>query len=222
MAIDIKTHSLSYGNTKSWKPGQFGFLTTVEKDNLSSLRIVQIGWAIGDSSQEHPLVHDRIVIPDGFEITAEATNKHRISHELATSTGHPLRDALRSMIDEVLECCARGGRIVAHHLTFHAGIISEELGRSGLAHLKERWGTAVRDGLCTMNPDIAEWARGMMGIYEIPRSIPMRLSDMVKGLITDAAELCNRHHSAGNDALVHLLVCRELLSRCRLGAAAAT
>ena len=125
------------------------------------------------------------------------------------------------MVADVLNCCSHGGRIVAHHLEFDAGVIYEELGRAGLNHLKDPWAKAVRDGVCTMDPDIACWVRSILGIGEIPRSIPMRLLDMVKGLLTETSELRSKHHSAGNDATMHFLLCRKLVSRCQSAGALA-
>ena len=119
------------------------------------------------------------------------------------------------MVSDVLNCCSHGGRIVAHHLEFDAGVIYQELGRSGSEHLKDPWAKAVREGVCTMDPNIACWVRSILGIGEIPRSIPMRLLDMVNGLLTETTELCSQHHSAGNDAIMHFLLCRELVSRCQ-------
>ena len=54
-----------------------------------------------------------------------------------------------------------------------------------------------------------------MGATDIPRLIPMRLTDMLKCLVSRAASLCNRHHAAGNDALMHFVVCSDLAWLCR-------
>jgi hypothetical protein len=212
-AIDVETHTLVSGSTKWWTRGQFGFLTTIKEEDLASLRVVQLGWAIGEANGP-PDVHDYVVKPEGFCISTDATKKHRIHHEYAVSHGATLPDVLQTMVEAVLDCCARGGRIVARHLEFDAGIISCELDRTGLVQLKTPWRNAVKSGICTMDPDIACWVRDMIGIRDIPRSIPMRLIDMVKALIIDSETLCRNHHSAGNDALMHYRLCRELYMRC--------
>ena len=63
------------------------------------------------------------------------------------------------MMDDVLSCCQRGGRLADHYMGFDAGIIMEELNRAGLGHLQQRWEMAVRSGICTMDPDLACWVR---------------------------------------------------------------
>ena len=116
VAIDVETHMLVQEGTKNWVPGQFGFKARVGETSLSSLRIVQLGWAIGGRNMDAPTVCDRVVKPDGFAISPEATQKHRLPHDVAVATGTPLREALRSMLGDVLDVCGRGGRLVAHHL----------------------------------------------------------------------------------------------------------
>ena len=81
----------------------------------------------------------------------EATEKHHISQDQAINHGKPLRDALQVMMHDILECCAKGGRIVAHHLDFDAGIISQELQRAGLMNYKDAFEREVRRGICTMD-----------------------------------------------------------------------
>ena len=213
VAIDIETHDLVRGNTKAWVRDQFGLLSKTPPETLSTLHAVQLGWAIGTSRQDM-VVKEMLVRPQGFSITPDATKKHRIAHETAESTGVPLQEGLGAMVADVLEGCARGGRLVSHHLGFDAGVIYEELGRAGLGHLKDGWAQAARGGICTMNPDIASWARTMIGVGEIPRSISAGLADLVYGLVPDAGALLRGHHSAGADAVMHLALCRELVSSC--------
>ena len=166
VAVDIETHSLVPENTKRWVEGQFGFKARVGNETVANLRIVQLGWAVGERSVQSPSTFGVVIKPDGFAITPEASRKHHISHDMAVATGTPLRDALQLMFNDVLDACARGGRLVAHHLEFDAGIIAEELSRVGLHHLKPSWLKIVRGGLCTMDPDIACWVRSIIGMCE--------------------------------------------------------
>ena len=214
VAIDLETNDLVRGNTKTWIRDQFGLLSKTPPETLSTLRAVQLGWAIGTSRRDM-LVQEKLVQPCGFAITTDATRKHRIAHEVAASTGEPLRNVLETMVSEVFDSCARGGRVCSHHLGFDAGVIYEELGRSGLDHLKEPWSEVVRHGICTMDPDVASWARDMIGIGDVPRSISAGLADLVRGLVPESQELLQGHHSAGNDAVMHLALCRELATRCQ-------
>ena len=62
-----------------------------------------------------------------------------------------------------------------------------------------------------MDPDYAAWVRQMMGSEEIPRQIPMKLKDMVGGLLPNSRAILVNHHSAGNDACMHWLLCKELV-----------
>ena len=160
-----------------------------------------------------PTVCDLVVKPDGFAISPEATQKHRLPHDVAVATGTPLREALRSMLGDVLDVCGRGGRLVAHHLEFPAGLISEELGRAGLGDMKETWAEVVRRGICTMDPDVAGWVRRMIGAPG-DYVVPMRLTDAFGGLVGDRKELLQGHHSADNDAAMCWFLCKELASRC--------
>ena len=184
VAIDVETHDLVSGNTRAWHQSSLGFLTTVAQDAIDVLRVVQLGWAKG-ACRETPRVNELLVRPDGFEISVAATAVHHISQGAALSAGLPLRDALETMVRDVLACVKGGCRIVSHHLAFDAGIIARELEREGLAQLGYDWADAVtRTGICTMDPGIASWVRSMMGATDIPRLIPMRLTDMLRGLIS--------------------------------------
>ena len=52
---------------------------------LQDMRIVQLGWASG------PEVVGRIVKPEGFVITPDATEKHAITQDHAMQEGLPLK-----------------------------------------------------------------------------------------------------------------------------------
>ena len=76
-------------------------------------------------------------------------------------------------------------------------------------------GQSVSYGVCTMDPEIGHWVRQQAGIGDKERKTPMRLRDMVSLLLPDSKELLKAHHSAGGDARMHWLLCRELWSRAR-------
>ena len=84
-----------------------------------------------------------------------------------------------------------------------------------MSEMRDRWAGVVRDGVCTMDPDVAHWVRRMMGIADIPYFIPMRLADMVAGLCPGAKDLLAEQHRAGKDATMHWKLCRELTRRAR-------
>ena len=89
MAIDIETHALVPNNVGGswWRTGEFGVLTTASEVAISTLRVVQVGWAIGEVTATEPKVKARLVLPEGFEIEASATAKHSITHAEAVSHG---------------------------------------------------------------------------------------------------------------------------------------
>ena len=62
-------------------------LTTASEVAISTLRVVQVGWAIGEVTANEPKVKARLVLPEGFEIEASATAKHTITHAEAVSHG---------------------------------------------------------------------------------------------------------------------------------------
>ena len=188
-------------------------MTRLTKEVLAELRIVQIGWTIGafDSVQT---TKERLVLPDGFEISDDAMDKHGISHGLAASRGIPLVDCLRELLDDVSLLRQRGGRVCAHNLEFDAGIVLEEIERCGLVGFAGIWTETVRRGFFTMDPNVGHWVRKQAGLVDHERK-PMRLRDMVRLLLPDAHVLLEKHHSAGNDSHMHWLLCREIARRCR-------
>ena len=160
-----------------------------------------------------------LIKPNGFEITPAATGDHGISNIEAVAAGVPLRAALQAMMDDVLSCCQRGGRLADHYMGFDAGIIMEELNRAGLGHLQQRWEMAVRSGICTMDPDLACWVRKAYEIrdaygLEIPREIPMRLLELFKSLVRNNGDVTNSYCNAAKDALMCWQVCSKLAAQC--------
>ena len=55
--------------------------------------------------------------------------------EEATTSGASLHELLIELMQDVSEVRSLGGRLVARHLEFDAGIVMEELARAGLTHL---------------------------------------------------------------------------------------
>ena len=216
VGIDIETHDLVPNTVTSWwRPGQFGYVTRLDPDVLTGLRIVQVGWAYGDFREGGPMVKERLVRPSGFAITSAAEQKHGISNAVSESEGVPLREALEEMVGDVAALVRNGARVCSHNIEFDAGIIAAELDRLDMRETNELWGQSVSHGVCTMDPEIGHWVRQQAGIGDKERKTPMRLRDMVSLLLTDSKELLKAHHSAGGDARMHWLLCRELWHRAR-------
>ncbi len=190
-------------------------MTKVADDTLKRLRIVQLGWAVGKVDDSAPTVKQRLVKPDHFDITLAATGLHGITQDKAL-TGRPLREVLVEMMGDVMDASARAeGRICAHHLEFDGGIVAAELERTELHDLLRAWKEAVARGICSMQPCIASWVRSMLGGEEIPYNVPIKLRDLVAGMLPDHREALANHHDAGNDAYLHWLIGGELVRRAK-------
>ena len=83
-----------------------------------------------------------LVRPEGFVISAAATALHHISQDAAQASGLPIREALETMVRDVLAFVNGGCRVVSHHLAFDAGLIARELVRAGLWQSCD-WITAI-------------------------------------------------------------------------------
>ena len=215
VAIDCETHALvPRGASPSfWRPGEFGFLTTADDVVLSSLRLVQIGWAYVPEGAHAPVVKHRLIKPEAFVVEDSATAKHGITHASALSHGKALGEGLRELLRDVTALVNKGYRICGHHLGFDAGIILRELGRAHLGDSAGTWEQMAREGLCTMDPDICHWVRKQIGLADKPRSIPMRLRDLITILLPQHAQLVAQNHHAGVDAHMHVLLAQELRRR---------
>ena len=217
VGIDVETHALVPPQPKgAWRAGNFGLQTKLDLDTIGPLRLIQLGWAFGDLPANSPQSKARIVKPDGFQVHPDASAKHRITHELAVDEGRPLRDVLQEMLRDVLGAARRGGRVCAHHLEFDATVITNEMRRlGGFEEELVEWDAFVRFGLCTMNPHIGQWIRMQAGVNDRPQAIPIRLADAVTTVVSDGARLLGEHHDAGNDALMHWHLFRELALRAK-------
>ena len=216
IGIDVETHALvprRASQASFWRTGEFGFLTTADDEALSFLRLVQLGWAYTTDDSDVPVVKTCLIKPEGFTIESTATEKHGIKHSEALEHGQPLAEVLRVFLDDLTSCLEKGYRICAHHLGFDAGILTREMARVGINRVRDVWDKGMREGLCTMDPDICHWVRQFIGIGDKPRSIPMRLRDLVTVLLPRQAHLLARSHTAGADAHMHLLIARELQRR---------
>ena len=221
IGIDIETHALdARTGSRDWRTDEFGFSTKASVELFSSLRLVQLGWACVFSDESAAVIKAKLIKPVGFSIEPGATAKHRISHEEACEKGVPLEDALREFFKDVGDAVNRGYRLCAHHMGFDAGIILRELDRAGLQQNMPEWASMVRKGLCTMDPSIGHWVRQQIGLRDMPRNVPMRLVDALSFMFPSHTDMLQKHHHAGNDAHMHLLLAQELHRRANLCAPA--
>jgi len=89
-------------------------------------RLVQLGWAIYDSSRVVRESHSFIVRPSGFSIPVEASRIHGIAHAEAVNAGDDVEQVLARFT-----AATQRGRItlVAHNLEYDRGVVGAELVR---------------------------------------------------------------------------------------------
>jgi len=211
VGIDIETHDI-LGRHMKWWTGPFGFATLADPFTLEEARVVQIGWAI-HAKREEPVVKEFLVRPAGFEVSTSASAMHGITHEDAMARGAPLQDVMLEFMRDISQAHDLGGCLVAHHLEFDAGIVSEELVRAGLGHFQELWHKIAKGGICTMDPDIAHWTREVLSMEQVPWKSAIKLEVMCDKLLPGCKHLLLKKHTAGADAHLVTMLYRELGQR---------
>ena len=218
VGVDVETADWKEGGPKpSMHKGAFGFLTRCREDVFNE-RIVQIGWAIGNSDpQSAATKYKEIVIkPDGFVISDKAIKFHGITNERAQK-GVSLRDALTEFMAEMQQAAKRGCRVVIHHLEFDAGLIARELVNAGLDDLVDPWTAIAQNGFCTMDPDVGKWLQCCKGrdfeAHESKYVLPLRhMLDLLFPSNDKAHLLKPNLDTAAADAQAHRLVYNALRS----------
>lgn len=212
MGVDIETNDFNPNPAKrAMAIGGFGFRCFCNPTDLN-FRIVQLGWAVGDAVDFEPTkVKEHLVRPDGYCISARATEHHGISQELAEKQGLPITDVLDDFMRDAVRVDKMGGRVVIHHLEFDAGIIDAELQRYGLQQWCEQWRKIARKGFCTMDPDVMHWAQLCVGrdMDAGEKSLVMNLRKAMALFVrkTPATHnLLSRKNTAGADAQMHRLL----------------
>ena len=214
IGVDIETHDWKKTSGEKGGASQFGFYTRCNSLDYDA-RIVQIGWVIHDGLSDAikpVLVQERLVRPDGFEISEKATKYHGITQALAAEREQPLRSVLEGFLQDVVSACDRGERIVVHHLEFDCGIINNDLARAGLERCQPKFRDLACRGVCTMDPDIGKWVRLCSGkpLADFHGGNAMNLPEMVSGLVMGGDSLLKDHHNAGADAHMHVMLYRSL------------
>ena len=208
-AVDVETHMLAPENKVELPngSGSVSVFKNVQAEDLAHLKLVQIGWAVGDVSLSEPRVRELLVKPCGFEIDCKATVKHGIAQPDASTRGIPLRDVLSEFVKEFRAACQQGARVTSFNLAFDAAVVRHELAREGFADELTEWEQKTGEGLCTMHPDICKWVTSRRGGNEMPRC---SLDYATKTLPPEHRSMLQRHHNAGNDAYMHWLLCKAL------------
>ena len=89
-----------------------------EKEPGNWPHIVSISWVILDSSTNEILTQQNFVVkPDGWQIPAESTAIHGISHDLAEKTGKELAYVMCVFLEEEYDV------LVAHNIEFDINVL---------------------------------------------------------------------------------------------------
>ena len=206
VGFDIETHGWLKKDYGISRVGEFGWHTNQTEEKFDHARIVQLGWAVGLDAEKEDFVKARLVKPDGFVITNEATEYHGIQNDTAERAGHPLRVVLLEFLSDVVEIVGRGGQVVAHHLEFDAGIILREFRRSQLHDEAETWEKIARKGFCTMSPGIGRSLKLACGeqISHADAKHTLALLDSLERLAPEVVAQVRKNHSkqSGSDVSV--------------------
>ena len=63
----------------------------------------------------------------------------------------------------VIDVMLKGGRIAGHDVSFHGGVVEDELKRLKMSALRHVWKMMMSSAVCLMNPDIGRWLRETSG-----------------------------------------------------------
>ena len=212
MGIGVTTHEpVPSGGLPDWRPGRFGFETGAEGAVVERLRLVQVGWAVGDCGSQCN-VKEHLILPQSFSVSAAATKEHGITTDSAMADGIPLPEALLHMFNDACRVVQLGGRLCSHHLDFDASIIAEEMRRCGLSEEVKVWEQIVPQGFCTMSRDLAQYARKQAGEDIAPKTV-MKFHELVHKLLRDVPSTLTKQRSAGFRAHMHWRVLEELVLR---------
>lgn len=161
LGLDVVTNDWTPGAAEKGLIGEHGHYQLCRPCDLEA-RVVQITWMIRNEAGAAAAA--RVVKPDGWTISEKAFQYHGISQAAAEEKGSELAASLRYFMRDVRAVCDAGGRLVAHHLGFHAGLLFREMQRAGLDSDARDWSRLVRvHGFCTMCPQLGKWHAQCLG-----------------------------------------------------------
>ena len=207
-AFDVETHDLV---PKAKRLEDLRFDTSFSDEFFHRLRVVQVGWATGKTSDAIPDVSEHLARPNGFEITPEATLKHGIGNRYAEENGRPIADVILDFFAAAAAAHRQGALFTSFNFDFDAGMIRSELKRAGLHDEAEQWDKFIAKRVDTMDKNIGKWVvsfttGGDKGF--------LSLDETAKALVPEKElALCKERHQAGADARLHWFLCRNLSQR---------
>ena len=150
LAVDVETHDWRDGNPPL-HVGRYGHLSFVSAKSLKYSRIVQFGWVIFRVINKGVQVQEKFqacVSDLPVKISAKATDFHHLTNE-DLQKGQMLKTLL-TRFGTACETVERtGGRMLAQHLEFDAGLIAAELQRARMPRVLKLVERMARKGVCT-------------------------------------------------------------------------
>ena len=103
-------------------------------------RLVHLSWLVYNQDRELIAQANDIIKPEGWTISEEVEEKHKITPEMAEN-GVPLKEALERFSEQV----GKATFVVAHNMKFNSSIVGAEFYRKGMKNVLE-----YSDNYCLM------------------------------------------------------------------------
>lgn len=103
---------------------------------LAEVAVHLVDWQPWGSDSIYPFTlthlrdYSRLIRPDGWRMTDEASAINGITQEMLEQDGRPLAEVLADLVELVDE--AQGGRMIAHNLTYDSTVLTTEYIRAGI------------------------------------------------------------------------------------------
>jgi len=110
------------GKPKKWK--------SPHTDTFNWPRMVQLAWVTCDENYMPIERHNCIIKPDGWDIPYESERIHKISPEIASEKGIPVKEALEKFAADIKEA----KYVVAHNMNYCASVVGAEFIRASVNH----------------------------------------------------------------------------------------
>jgi DNA polymerase III alpha subunit (gram-positive type) len=109
------------GNPKSWSASH--------RDTFNWPRLVHLSWLLIDEKGKILEQSDDLIKIEGFDISPDIEERHRLTKEQLLSEGKPLIESLKRFNQAILSA----DYVFAHNLNFNMGILISEYIRSNLS-----------------------------------------------------------------------------------------
>lgn len=143
MILDTETSGLPPRLSSAYKD-RWKYKPVEDSKAWECARLVQVAWNLYSKTGEVICKRDFVIYPDGFTIPKEASDVHGFTTKIAKEKGVPLRVALETLAEDILDT----GLIVCHNVAFDDRIVASELIRAGMASTHTMWKNKPKH--CTM------------------------------------------------------------------------